>query len=67
MMTVKINVENTSDRDGATSVLVYAIPPNAGNDGIPLKQLITFDKANVPAHQSVSVELPITGYAFTYV
>lgn len=44
---LKIEVRNSGPIDGAHSILLFYIGPNAGEDGNPIKSLVAFDKAFV--------------------
>lgn len=44
---VRIAVRNAGLRSGRETVLVYAIPPGAGNDGTPLNTLVAFEKVHL--------------------
>lgn len=49
-----VKVNNTGDRDGSEVVMVYDVPP-AGISGVPLKQLIGFQRVFVKAGASEEV------------
>jgi beta-D-xylosidase 4 len=51
------NVSNTGDYDADDVVLGFIIPPNAGQNGAPLKVLFGFERVFVPKGKSVTVFL----------
>lgn len=57
MVSYIINVTNTGSYDADDVVLGFLIPPNAGNDGIPLQTLFGFERVHVKAGETVSVYL----------
>jgi beta-glucosidase-like glycosyl hydrolase len=63
--TLAVNTTNLSERHGAETILVFAAPPNAGEDGAPIQSLIAFDKVHVRAGQTVVTELSIESQHFT--
>mmetsp|Transcript_23199 Transcript_23199/g.65835 ORF Transcript_23199/g.65835 Transcript_23199/m.65835 type:complete len:902 (+) Transcript_23199:68-2773(+) len=52
-----VNVTNTGSMDADDVVLGFLVPPGAGKDGIPLKQLFGFERVHVKAGESVMVFL----------
>ena len=62
-----INVTNTGTVDSDDVVLGFLIPPNAGEDGVPLSQLFDFQRVHIPAGASVIVQLGASPLAFTQV
>jgi len=52
-----VNVTNTGKYDADDSVLGFIVPPGAGMNGVPLKQLFGFERVHIRAGQTVSVFL----------
>eukprot|EP00036_Acanthoecidae_sp_10tr_P011461 CAMPEP_0182926670 /NCGR_PEP_ID=MMETSP0105_2-20130417/12199_1 /TAXON_ID=81532 ORGANISM="Acanthoeca-like sp., Strain 10tr" /NCGR_SAMPLE_ID=MMETSP0105_2 /ASSEMBLY_ACC=CAM_ASM_000205 /LENGTH=895 /DNA_ID=CAMNT_0025064571 /DNA_START=14 /DNA_END=2701 /DNA_ORIENTATION=+ len=52
-----VTVTNTGKVDADDVVLGFITPPNAGQNGNPIKQLFGFERVHVPAGQSISVYL----------
>ena len=63
---VELKVSNTSPRDGTEIVLLFGAPPNAGIDGVPLKQLLGFTKIHVKGHATSDVKMEIDYTKFRY-
>ena len=63
--TVEIAVTNTGTRAGSHSVLTYAVPPNAGVDGAPLRSLIGFEKVRLEVGETKRVVVPVTAHDLT--
>ena len=63
--TVKVNVTNAGDRDGAHSLLAFAVPPGAGVDGAPLRSLIGFEKVWLEPGETKGVAVMVTAHDLT--
>ena len=55
--TYVVNVTNTGTVDADDVVLGFLTPPNAGVDGVPLKELFAFDRVHVKAGETKQVFL----------
>jgi hypothetical protein len=62
-----VNVTNTGDYDADYSVLGFLIPPQAGQNGVPLQQLFGFQRVHVPKGQTVTVWLGLSATDLTQV
>uniref|UniRef100_A0A7S3APJ0 Fibronectin type III-like domain-containing protein n=1 Tax=Haptolina ericina TaxID=156174 RepID=A0A7S3APJ0_9EUKA len=63
--TFTVEVTNKGERDGTEVILLFASPPNAGHDGMPLQSLISFDRVAVRPGQKRQVELSVQASHFT--
>ncbi|AGB37354.1 beta-glucosidase [Natronococcus occultus] len=62
--TVRVTVENTTDRDGREVVQVYVRPPSVEGVDRPVRELAGFESVAVPAGQRVSVAVELEDLAF---
>jgi len=53
----QVNVTNTGNYDAEDVVLGFVVPPGAGTNGIPLKNLFGFERVHVAKGQTVTVTL----------
>ena len=60
-----INVTNTGNVDSDDVVLGFLIPPGAGVNGVPLKELFGFERVFVRAGETVTVYLGAQAVRFT--
>lgn len=62
-----VQVTNTGAVDADDVVLGFLVPPNAGQDGIPLQTLFGFERVHVKAGASVDVNIypSLTDFAVT--
>jgi hypothetical protein len=67
MVGYTITVTNTGSVDADDVVLGFVVPPGAGTNGVPLKQLFGFERVHVQAGQSVTVFLYPEATVFTQV
>ena len=67
IVSYNITVTNTGKVDADDVVLGFVVPPGAGTNGVPLKQLFGFERVHVPAGQSVNVYLYPEASVFTQV
>lgn len=65
-MSYNVEVKNTGKVDSDDVVLGFLVPPNAGQDGIPLQTLFGFERVHVKAGESVNVNLYPSLTDFTY-
>jgi len=63
----QVQVTNTGNVDADDVVLGFMVPPNAGQNGIPLKSLFGFERVHVKAGETVSVWLYPTMMDFAQV
>ena len=63
---VHATVRNTGDRDGDEVVQIFASAPNAGQDGVPLKTLVAYERLHIKAGASVEQSFAIQGHHFTF-
>ncbi|CAM6103874.1 unnamed protein product [Calypogeia fissa] len=56
---VRVLVRNEGVRQGTDVVLLYAMPPNQGVDGNPLKQLVGFQSVQLDAQEQTEVAFHI--------
>ena len=54
-----VDVTNIGSMAADDVVLLFLIPPNAGADGVALKDLVAFDRVHVPVNATVSVALSV--------
>jgi len=54
-----VDVTNTGRMAADDVVLLFLVPPNAGVDGVALKDLVAFDRVHVPVNATVSVALSV--------
>lgn len=52
---VRVLVKNEGVRRGTDVVLLYAMPPNRGVDGLPLKQLVGFQRVLLDAQAETEI------------
>jgi beta-glucosidase len=64
-ITVSVDVTNTSEVDGKEVVQVY-VHDKVASLNRPLKELRNFKKVNVPAGQTVTVDIVLDKYAFGF-
>lgn len=62
---VEVAVTNTGPGRGATSLLAYAVPPNAGANGAPLRSLIDFKKVWLEEGATKTVTIAVTSHDLT--
>jgi hypothetical protein len=67
MATYVVNVTNVGSYDADDVILGFLVPPGAGQNGVPIKQLFGFERVHVPRGETVSVFLYPTIRDFTYV
>lgn len=60
---VQVTVENTSDRDGHEVVQAY-VRASQSNEDRPIRELAGFDSIQVPAGESVTVDIDLDDLAF---
>ena len=60
-----VNVTNTGTVDADDVVLGFVVPPGAGENGVPLRELFGFERVHVAAGQTVTVFLGAQGVRFT--
>merc|ERR1712070_342081 len=53
----KVEVTNTGTVDADDVVLAFASAPGAGKDGLPLQDLVGFERAHVKAGESVVITI----------
>lgn len=66
--TAELTVSNTHRRAGSEVVLLYVWPPNAGEEGLALKQLVGFQRVSVAGNKTSTVQFsvkPCTHFATT--
>ena len=61
-----VEVTNTGKMDADDVVLGFMVPPNAGQDGVPLQTLFGFERVHVKAGETVTVNLYPSLVDFTY-
>ena len=63
---VKFQITNTNNVAGKQVAEVYVVSPGAGENDIPLKRLVGFDKVDVAANGTTEVTVPlkVTDFAF---
>ena len=54
-----VDVTNTGRMAADDVVLLFLVPPNAGADGVALKDLVAFDRVHVSVNATVSVALSV--------
>jgi len=64
-VTVELHVTNISDRDGAETILGFVIPPGAGQNGRPLRNLKQYEKVLVAAGKTRHVSLTFSKHDFS--
>ena len=57
LVTYVVEVTNTGDVDADDVVLGFVTPPGAGQGGVPLRSLFSFERVHVPKGASVRVWL----------
>ncbi|ELY53376.1 beta-glucosidase family protein [Natronococcus jeotgali] len=62
--TVRVAVENTTDRDGREVVQVYVRPPSVEGVDRPVRELAGFESVAIPAGERVSVAVDLEDLAF---
>ena len=67
LVSYNVTVTNTGKVDADDVVLGFVVPPGAGANGVPLKQLFGFERVHVKAGQTVSVYLYPEASVFTQV
>ena len=55
-------VTNTGSRSGTVSVLAFAVPPDAGTNGLPLKSLFGFQKVELAPGESKTLQFAVTAH-----
>jgi len=63
----QVNVTNTGNYDADDAVLGFVVPPGAGTNGVPLRNLFGFERIHVARGQTVTVTLNPSLYDFTQV
>jgi hypothetical protein len=63
---VTVDVQNSGDRDATEIVLVFAAPPDAGEAGAPLQQLVAFERVFIRTAQTKRVSFRIPEGKFSY-
>ena len=59
-----VSVTNTGRMAADDVVLLFLIPPNAGADGVALRDLVAFDRVHVGVNATVSVALSVPSTVF---
>ena len=64
VLSVDVDVVNTGLLDGAEVLLAYAVPPNAGLYGAPLRSLVQYERIHVEHGRVRRVTLHFTAHNF---
>ena len=59
-----VTVRNVGEVEAADVVLVYRTPPNAGVDGVPLREILGFERVHLPPKGSATLRFPLSSRAF---
>ena len=59
-----VTVRNVGEVEAADVVLVYRTPPNAGVDGVPLREILGFERVHLPPKGSATVRFPLASHDF---
>jgi hypothetical protein len=64
--TVTATVTNTGDREGDEIVQIFASAPNAGQNGVPLKSMVAYERLRIDAGATVVQTFDIQSHHFTF-
>ena len=64
VLSVSVDVANTGSRDGDEVLLAFAVPPNAGLGGAPLRSLVQYERVHVKRGGVERVTLRFTAHHF---
>ena len=59
-----VTVRNVGEVEAADVVLVYRTPPNAGVDGVPLREILGFERVHLPPKGSATLRFPLASHDF---
>ena len=64
ILVLNVQVKNDGPYGGSQSVLCFAIPPDAGQKGIPLQTLVVFERVDVQVNETEVARIRLTASAF---
>jgi hypothetical protein len=67
LSTVVMTVTNTGSVSSDFVGILFAVPPNPGSGGAPLKSVVGFDRVYVPAGATVTIDFDVSAFALAVV
>ena len=60
----EVNEAVRGEVEAANVVIVYRTPPNAGADGVPLREILGFERVHLPPKGSATLRFPLSAHDF---